>query len=150
MRHPILFCIIALVLISAPVRSDSADIAHPELPRISAQGLKELMDKKGDYILVDSRDSSKYNQEHIEGAINIHYDFSGDPMVRSISLMALPMEKLIIVYCDFEGEKASAGLVMDLFDLGFDMDNVWVLSEGITRWKKLGYPVISSKVLKSN
>ena len=51
---------------------------------------------------------------------------------------------------DFEGEKASAGLVMDLFDLGFDMDNVWVLSEGITRWKKLGYPVISSKVLKSN
>lgn len=143
MRNAISFCIIALVL-AAPAQSYSADIAHPELPRITAQELKQLMDKKGDHILVDSRDSGKYSLEHIEGAINIHFDFSGDPMARNISLMALPMDNMIIVYCDFEDEKASAGLVLDLFDLGCDIDKVKVLSDGLTNWKKLGYPLISS------
>lgn len=72
---------------------------HPELPRITAEELKKLIDEKGNFILVDSRDSGSYSKEHIKGAINIYFDPTGDPMTRRMILMALPMDKLIVVYC---------------------------------------------------
>jgi len=72
---------------------------HPELPRITAEELNELIGNKGDLILVDSRDSGSYSKEHIKGAINIHFDPAGDSMARKMTLMALPMDRLIVVYC---------------------------------------------------
>jgi predicted sulfurtransferase len=76
------------------------DIAFPEVPRITAEELKQLMDKKGEYVLVDTRSSSSYNYGHIEGAINIYNDPQGDPFPREMMLRALPRNKLIILYCD--------------------------------------------------
>jgi 3-mercaptopyruvate sulfurtransferase SseA len=74
--------------------------AHPEVPRITAQELKQLMDKKGEYILVDTRDSYSYDHGHIKGAVNIYNDPEGDPYPRKMMLRALPRDKLIILYCD--------------------------------------------------
>lgn len=127
-----------------PVQSNAADVAHPELNRIKAEELKQLMDKKKEFILIDSRDSGKYSEGHIKGAVNIHFDASGDPMVRKMSLMALPMDRLIVVYCGSEDEKTAAGLAMDLYDMGCDMDKLKILSGGITRWKNLGYPLVTA------
>jgi len=77
-----------------------AEVAHPEVPRITAQELKQLMDKKGEYILVDTRYSSSYDKGHIKGAVNIYYEPQGDPFPRKMMLRALPRNKLIILYCD--------------------------------------------------
>ena len=88
--------------------NNEADVAHPELPRITAKGLKKLLEKKYDFILVDARDSGSYNKEHIKGAINIHYDPVGDPMAREMTLMALPMDKLIVIYCACEDDETSS------------------------------------------
>ena len=131
----------AFLIVSLPIQGKTADVAHPELNRINAEELKQLMDKKSDFILIDSRDSEKYNREHIEGALNIHFDDSGDPMVRKMSLMALPLDKLIVVYCDTENEGTSAGLVLDLYDMGCDMDMIKILSGGMAGWKASGYPI---------
>jgi len=75
-------------------------VAHPEMPRITAKELKQMMDEKGEYVLVDTRDSYSYDHGHIEGAINIHYDPQGDPFPRAIMLRALPRDKVIIFYGD--------------------------------------------------
>jgi 3-mercaptopyruvate sulfurtransferase SseA len=136
--------LILMAFLSLPAPGNAADAAHPELSRIKAKELKQLMDKKSEIILIDSRDSGKYNSGHIEGAVNIHFDPSGDPNVRNMTLMALPMDKLIIIYGDNEDEKASAGLALELYDLGCDMDNLKILSGGAAQWKKQGYPLLNA------
>jgi rhodanese-related sulfurtransferase len=133
--------LILTVLLSFPVTGKAAEVAHPEITRIKAEDLKQLMDSKSGFILIDSRDSGKYKEGHIEGAINIHFDEAGDPSSRQMSLMALPMDRLIIVYCGCEDEKTGAGLVLELYDMGCDMDNLKILSGGIAQWEKQGYPI---------
>jgi rhodanese-related sulfurtransferase len=54
------------------------------------------------------------------------------------------MDKLIIIYCDSEDENISAGLALELYDLGCDMDNLKILSGGAAQWKKQGYPLITA------
>ena len=81
-------------------QAERADVAFPEVPRITAEELKRLVDNKGEYILVDTRSSSSYDYGHIEGAINIYSDPQGDPFPREMMLRALPSDKLIILYCD--------------------------------------------------
>jgi predicted sulfurtransferase len=81
-------------------QAESVQMAHPEVPRITAEELKQLMDEKGEYILVDTRDNFSYDYGHIEGAINIYYDTQGDPFPRQMTLRALPRDKLIILYSD--------------------------------------------------
>jgi predicted sulfurtransferase len=76
------------------------EVAFPEVPRITAEELKQLMDKKGEYVIVDTRNSSGYNYGHIAGAINIYNDPQGDPFSREMMMRALPRNKLIILYCD--------------------------------------------------
>jgi predicted sulfurtransferase len=82
------------------LQAKRAKVVHPEVPRITAKELKQLMDEKGEYILVDTRDSYSYNHGHINGAVNIYYDLQGDPFPRRMMLSALPRDKLIILYCD--------------------------------------------------
>lgn len=85
----------------APVPSvEDVEIAHPEVPRITAEELKKLMDEKSEYVLLDVRDSYSYDSGHIEGAQNISFDADEDPTTRGMMLMALPMDTLIILYCD--------------------------------------------------
>lgn len=101
-------CILTLLavvsLAVAPITpgplSENAEMAYPEIPRITAEELKKLLDEKGEYVLLDVRDSYSYDSGHIEGAENISFDATEDPMNRGMMLMALPMETLIILYCD--------------------------------------------------
>jgi len=102
MKRIVPLSIMTFLLFVLPTQGQSADkIAHPELPRITAQELKQLMGEKSksEYIIIDTRDSGSYSKEHIKGAINIHFDPSGDPMARKMTLMAVPMDRLIILYC---------------------------------------------------
>lgn len=144
MKKAVLFTMLVFILLALPVPGESANAGHPELTRITAQEFKQLMDKKGDYVLVDSRDSTSYYKGHIKGAINIHYDPSGDPMSRKMVMMALPMDKPIIIYCASEDDKTSVHLALELFDMGYNLDMIKILYKGILGWKKLGYPMITA------
>ncbi len=68
--------------------------------RITSQELKQLTDEGEKLVVLDVRGSNEYNTEHIKGAINIYYDTSSDPMEREMTLTALPMDKLMVIYCD--------------------------------------------------
>jgi len=118
------------------------DVVLPDLPRISVEELKEMVDKKADIVIVDTRDGGSYAAGHIKGAINIHYDVTSDPMQRQMMLIALPMDKLIVAYCDCTDDANSANVVQELYDLGYDMDKLKVLSGGSLRWVELKYPMV--------
>ena len=81
------------------VTEDGVVLAHPEVPRITVEELKRLIDSKADIVIVDTRDSVSYDFGHIPGAINIYYDPNGDPTDREMTLVALPANKLIAFYC---------------------------------------------------
>ena len=102
MKKRIFFVSLAGLLLALPIQgfsSEEDDMMHPEVPRITAEELKQLMDEGGEYVLGDSRDSESYNHGHIEGAIKIYYNPTGDPVSIEMMLMGLPMDKSIIIYC---------------------------------------------------
>jgi len=117
------------------------DVVLPDLPRISVEELKQMIDDNAEMVIVDTRDGGSYGAGHIKGAINIQYDVTSDPMQRQMMLIALPMDKLIVTYCDCTDDANSANVVQELWDLGYDMDKLKVLSGGSLRWVDLKYPL---------
>ena len=119
------------------------DVMYPNLPRISVEEVKGKIDKGDkDFVLLDVRDSGSYAAGHLKGAVNIYYDPTGDPMNRQMILMALPMDRLIVAYCDCTDDSNSGAVVNELLDLGYDLDKVSVLSGGSLKWVELKYPMI--------
>ena len=57
-------------------------------------------------------------------------------------LIALPMDKLIVTYCDCTDDANSANVVQELYDLGYNLDKLRVLSGGSLRWVEMKYPMV--------
>ena len=94
--------------------------------------------------MVDVRDAGSYTAGHIKGAINIYYDSTADPMERQMMLLALPMDKLIVTYCDCTDDASSATIADERYILGYERDKIKVLSGGSLRWVELGHPMVPS------
>ncbi len=121
------------------------EVVLPQLPRIKVEELKRLIDKGEDLVIIDTRDSGSYAAGHIKGAINIFYNTTADPMDRQLMLIALPMNKLIVTYCDCTDDASSANIAQELYNLGYDRDKIKILSGGSLRWVELKYPLEASK-----
>ena len=119
-------------------------IPLPEVPRISAEDLKRMMDQKSKVIIVDTRDSLTYDDGHLAGAVNIYYDPTADPSSREASLSALPGDTLVVLYCECNNEEDSAPMVEEMWKLGYDHDKVKALKGGSIRWRLLKYGFVSS------
>ena len=77
--------------------------ALPEIPRITCEQLKQMMDGGDDFVLVDARSVEwGYNLGHLPGAISIPFQPEPPYTEESITmkLEGLPTDKLIIFYCD--------------------------------------------------
>lgn len=93
-----------LVLPSVCAAQDTASaeelvLPHPEVTRIEPAELNQLLEDQADIVIVDTRDAISYEYGHIEGAVNIYYDPTGDPSTRELMLTALPGDKLVVLYC---------------------------------------------------
>jgi rhodanese-related sulfurtransferase len=141
-----LFLLLPLItMMSAPSGISAEDVVLPQIPRIKAEELRQMVDKAADMVIVDVRDNASYDAGHIKGAINIYYDATADPMDRQMMLMALPMEKLVVTYCDCTDDASSAKIADELYKIGFDRDKIKVLSGGSLRWVELKYPMVGAK-----
>ncbi len=140
--YPLRILLIILLLGASFTLFAGEDVVLPDLPRISVEELKDMVDKKADIVIVDTRDGGSYAAGHIKGAINIYYDVTSDPMQRQMMLIALPMDKLIVTYCDCTDDANSANVVQELYDLGYDLDKIKVLSGGSLRWVEMKYPMV--------
>jgi len=139
--------------LSQSVRSGSAKkpeakvkIAHPEIPRIPAKELVQLLKKKAEIVVVDTQASDGYEMWHILSAVNIPYVSTEDPTNRQLMLMALPMEKLIVIYCLCAEGTDSAKMAIELLSLGYDREKVRVLEGGLVLWDEKGYPMVKQPI----
>lgn len=64
-----------------------------DVPRISPEDLWERMQAGEALVLVDVRDRSFYEQEHIVGAISV------PEQELQVSIQSLPRDRLIVFYC---------------------------------------------------
>ena len=126
-----------------PGYSAEKEVVLPNIPRITAEELRQMIDKGADLVSVDVRDSGSYDAGHIKGAVNIYYDPTADPMDRQMMLIALPMDRLIVTYCDCTDDASSANIAQELYKLGYDRDKIKVLAGGSLRWVELKYPLVS-------
>ena len=108
-----------------------------EVPRISLEELKELMDSGADVVILDCQPRSVYEQGHIKGAISLPWA----PEIDEEEVWMLPWDKPIITYCDCgPGEADSADVALQLIRKGFD--DVKVLADpSIRGWMEAGYPM---------
>jgi rhodanese-related sulfurtransferase len=78
--------------------------------------------------IVDARDATQFENEHIPGAVNIAWR-------QAVARRAeLPKDRMVVMYCNSGSLSAQAVLALRL--LGYD--NVKVLQDGIEGWKKKG------------
>jgi rhodanese-related sulfurtransferase len=126
--------------------SSKITLAHPEVPRIAALEVKQLIAKKAEIVIVDTQPAENYEMWHIPAAINIPYISTANPTDRGLMLLALPMDKLVVIYCLCEEGTDSARMALELIHLGYDHDKVRVLEGGLIKWDEKGYPMIKTKL----
>jgi rhodanese-related sulfurtransferase len=120
-------------------------IVHPEVPRIPATQVKELLAKKGEIIVVDVNPADHFELWHIPGAVNVPYTMK-DLARRERKLQKLPVGKLIVLYCFCEEGGDSSEMALELRRLGYPRDKVKVLDGGLTKWDEKGYPMFKQKI----
>jgi rhodanese-related sulfurtransferase len=111
--------------------------AQVEIPRITVEELKGMIDEGASVVILDIQPKTVYDKGHIKGAIS----FPWKPRITAQDTAGLPRNKTIITYCDCgPGEEDSANVAARLVGLGFS--NVKVLKDpSIGGWKKAGYPM---------
>lgn len=122
-------------------------LVHPEMPRIPAKELVQLLKNKADIVVIDTQASDGYEMWHIPSAVNIAYVSTEDPTNRQLRLMALPMEKLIVIYCLCEEGTDSAKMAIELLQLGYSEEKIRVLEGGLVLWDEKGYPMVKQPIL---
>ena len=120
-------------------------LAHPEVPRTPAEEVKRMISEKADIVIVDTQPPDNYEIWHLPSAVNIPYISTANPMDRQLMLIALPMDKLIVIYCLCEEGTDSARMALELIDLGYSKENIKVLEGGLIQWDANDYPIIRSE-----
>lgn len=133
---------------SGPAKIPEAKVklAYPEIARMSAKELVQLLKKKADIVIVDTQSTDGYEMWHLPSAINITYDSTANPTDRQLMLMALPTDKPIVIYCLCEEGTDSAKMALELRQLGYSNENVKVLEGGLVLWDGKGYPMIKQRI----
>jgi rhodanese-related sulfurtransferase len=103
---------------------------------ITAEELKEKMDRGDHFHLVETLLPKEYEKWHLPGAINIHFNKIGKEARERFG-----EDDEIIVYCHDEDCNASPLAAKKLEKLGYG--NVREFSGGKKAWKEAGYPTES-------
>jgi rhodanese-related sulfurtransferase len=125
-----------LVIISLLIVSVSAAM-QAEIPRISIQELKKMIDRGAGVTIIDVQPKAIYDKGHIKGAISIPWK----SQIALEDVWSLPSDKPIVTYCACgPGESDSTDIAKQLIRMGYD--DVKVLKDpSIQGWKEAGYPI---------
>jgi rhodanese-related sulfurtransferase len=119
---------------------------HPEVLRIHASEVKDLLAKKADIVVVDVNSKDFFDSWHIPSAINIPYNSMDNAAKRAIKLKKIPVGKLIVLYCLCEEGVDSSEEALELRRLGHARDKVKVLEGGLIQWDAKGYPMVKQEI----
>ena len=95
-----------------------------------------IEDNRGnaDFIILDVRRASEYQEGHLESALNLDYHSSSF----ASELDKLDKDKTYLVYCRSGNRSSGAAKIME--ELGFN--NVYNMLGGIIDWQDEGFPVV--------
>jgi 3-mercaptopyruvate sulfurtransferase SseA len=114
------------------------EAAPSDVPKVSVEELKKLIDSKSPDILVVSNDPQEsYDEGHIPGAVSFPWAMEFKPPRN------LPRNKTLILYCSCAHEEDSTDVAGKLRQFGYR--NVKVLDGGYLRWQELKYPIDKAK-----
>ncbi len=117
-------------------QDDSSEQSPESSSEISLEELKQKIEKKEDFILLDVRSEEEYQEGHISGAQSMPVDKIDSEYNK------LTLDKEIIVYCSSGCATCSTSsnqAYKKLEKLGFS--KVRKLEEGFPEWKDKEYPV---------
>jgi len=99
---------------------------------VTVQEARTLIEDKPDLVILDVRTTSEYEDDHIEGAVNIPVQELGD------RLDELSRDDELLVYCRTGNRSAQAvGILRDA-----EFAKIYHMNAGITAWIEAGYPVV--------
>jgi rhodanese-related sulfurtransferase len=108
-----------------------------DIPRISIQELKAMMDKGTEMTIIDAQPKDIYAEGHIKGAISIPWK----SQIALEDVWSIPSDALIVTYCDCgPGEADSADIASQLIQMGY-VDVKVLKDPSIRGWKEAGYPL---------
>ena len=120
---------------------------------MSVADLKQLIDNKESFVLIDAQPKEHYNSAFIEGAKNFEFqgtftrDWSADAIGGSKAayqeLLGHDMNKKIILSCG--GLKCTRSNTAALWTKELGYHHVYRVVSGIKGWQDAGYPVKSIK-----
>jgi len=103
------------------------------IPKITVDEVKKLIDNKADLFLLDVRSDGEYKEGHIKGVVLIPIN----QLEKRIN--EVPKDKKVIAICAVGGRSSTATKL--LIKNGYtDVHN---MVGGMARWRKNGYPVES-------
>ncbi|MGD9159149.1 MAG: rhodanese-like domain-containing protein [Desulfobacteraceae bacterium] len=111
--------------------------AEEEIPRITIEELKKMMDDGEEVTVIDTQPLNIYNKGHIKGAFSIPWK----SQLRLEDVWTIPGGIPIVTYCACgPGEADSTDFAKQLMKMGYN--DVKVLKHpAIEGWIKAGYPV---------
>ena len=131
-----LIVVLSIVIISLLIVSVYA-ATQADIPRISIQELKEMMDQGVTVTIIDVQPKHIYNKGHIKGAISIPWK----SQIALEDVWSLPGDIFIVAYCACgPGESDSVDIARQLIKMGYS--DVKVLKHpSIQGWQEAGYPI---------
>ena len=147
--------ILLFIFQPAMLQADQSGLLPEEI--ISADALKEKLDRSESFVLFDARNKESFDSVHIQGAILPRTDeyYQREQLFKngivpkapdqnealSAVMQKYPRDAPIVTYCNSNCH-ASATLLFQLKSLGFT--NLKSMEEGIQAWEKKEYPVVRS------
>jgi rhodanese-related sulfurtransferase len=118
---------------------------------LSVTELKQMLDAKEDFVLIDAHPTEEYNLAYIDGARHFGFQssYSGD-WQKDVAMPNNPTQedyrkvlgadknKKIVIYCGFTKCGRSHNAASWAKKLGYT--NLYRMPGGITAWKDAGYP----------
>jgi molybdopterin/thiamine biosynthesis adenylyltransferase/rhodanese-related sulfurtransferase len=122
-------------------RSELLDRARREVPELSADDVRRLVDQAADVVLLDVREASETDEGTLPRALAIP---RGSLELRAEEL--IPREAEVVVYCAGGTRSLLAGHT--LRELGYT--RVRSLAGGFSRWKEAGHPWVRPERLSTS
>lgn len=112
-----------------------------EFPSITFISLAEAMElfSKKEVLFIDDRTEEAFREGHILGALSIPFVLG--KVEEGSKLLACPLEKTLVVYCDGSKCQSSVELAKFLHKQGFK--DIRVFFGGWAEWVKEGLPISS-------
>jgi len=116
------------------------DMHHPsnmeDMKQIRMEELKQMMDDKADFVLIDARGHDAYDKEHITGAISIPSDHLGEHITKDYD-----KDTTFVTYCSNLKCEASTVAATKLERYGYK--KVLEYKAGIEDWRAHRYPTVT-------